>query len=33
MYIYEGFGAAIWVGFASLAVIAGMSPVIVWYVQ
>ena len=33
MYVREGFAAAIWVGFASLALFAASSPLIVWYLQ
>jgi hypothetical protein len=33
MYMREGFAAAIWVSFASLALVTAMSPVIVWYLQ
>jgi hypothetical protein len=33
MQLREGFAAAIWVGFSSLALVTMISPLVVWYVQ
>ena len=33
MQLREGFEAAIWVGFSSLALVTMIGPLVVWYVQ